>query len=88
MPRVVFEPTILVFERSKTVHALDCVGTVIGQSGGIAPLFLTSALDGGELSASLLCRFTSEETVPGTHFIGGWVGPSADLNVIEKRTIS
>jgi hypothetical protein len=31
MPRVGFEPTIPVFERAKTVHALDCAATVIGQ---------------------------------------------------------
>jgi hypothetical protein len=30
MPRVEFEPTIPVFERAKTVHALDCAATVIG----------------------------------------------------------
>jgi hypothetical protein len=30
MPRVGFEPTIPVFERAKTVHALDCAATVIG----------------------------------------------------------
>jgi hypothetical protein len=30
MPRVGFEPTIPVFERSKTVHALDSAVTVIG----------------------------------------------------------
>jgi hypothetical protein len=30
MPRVGFEPTIPVFERAKTVHALDQVVTVIG----------------------------------------------------------
>jgi hypothetical protein len=30
MPRVGFEPTIPVFERAKTVHALDRVATVIG----------------------------------------------------------
>jgi hypothetical protein len=29
MPRVGFEPTITVFERAKTVHALDHVATVI-----------------------------------------------------------
>jgi hypothetical protein len=31
MPRLRFEPTILVFERVKTVHALDRMATVIGQ---------------------------------------------------------
>jgi hypothetical protein len=30
MPRVGFEPTIPVFERAKTVHAVDCAATVIG----------------------------------------------------------
>jgi hypothetical protein len=30
MPRVGFEPMILVFERAKTVHALDRVTTMIG----------------------------------------------------------
>jgi hypothetical protein len=30
MPRVGFQPTIPAFERAKTVHALDCVATVIG----------------------------------------------------------
>jgi hypothetical protein len=30
MIQVEFEPTIPVFERAKTVHALDCAATVIG----------------------------------------------------------
>jgi hypothetical protein len=30
MPRVEFEPTILVFEQPKTVHAVDRATTVIG----------------------------------------------------------
>jgi hypothetical protein len=43
-------------------------------------IFLTSALAGGEWSASRLCRFT-----PGTHWIGGWVGPRAGPDDVEKR---
>jgi hypothetical protein len=31
MPQRGFEPTIPVFERAKTVHGLDCAGTVIGR---------------------------------------------------------
>jgi hypothetical protein len=27
------------------------------------------------------------ETAPGTHWLGGWVGPIADLDVMEKRKI-
>jgi hypothetical protein len=36
--------------------------------------FLTSALDGGEKSASGPSRFTPKESAPGTHYIRGWVG--------------
>jgi hypothetical protein len=35
-------------------------------SGGIAPPFLTSAIDGGEWSASRPCHFIPGEGAPGT----------------------
>jgi hypothetical protein len=41
---------------------------------------LTPALDGGERSASRPGRFTPRERAPGTHWIGGWVGPRAVLD--------
>jgi hypothetical protein len=44
--------------------------------------FLTSALDGGEWSASQPGRFTPNERAPGTHCIGGWVGPRAVLDTV------
>jgi hypothetical protein len=43
---------------------------------------LTSALDGGELSASRPGRFTRRERDPGTHWIVGWVGPRAVLGAV------
>jgi hypothetical protein len=46
--------------------------------GGVE--FFTSALDGGEWSASYPGRFT-----PGTHGIGGWLGPRAGLNSVDMR---
>jgi hypothetical protein len=49
--------------------------------------FLTSALDGGEWSASLTVRFTPRERAPGIHWIGGWVGPRAVLDAVMKRKI-
>jgi hypothetical protein len=52
-------------------------------SGGIASLFLTSALDGGEWSASRPGRFNLGERAPGNHWIGGWVGPIASLDAME-----
>jgi hypothetical protein len=44
-------------------------------------VFFASALGGGEWSASCPGYFT-----PGTHWIGGWVGPRAGLYAAEKRT--
>jgi hypothetical protein len=38
-------------------------------------VFLTSAVDGGEWSASRTNRFTPRERAPATHWIGGWVSP-------------
>jgi hypothetical protein len=48
---------------------------------------LTLALDGGEWSASRPGRFTPKERAPGTHWIGGWVGPRAVLDAVVKRKI-
>jgi hypothetical protein len=48
---------------------------------------LTSALDGGEWSASRPCRFTPRERSPGTHWIGGWMGPRSGLDAVVKRKI-
>jgi hypothetical protein len=54
-------------------------------SGGIAPHFLVTVLDGGELSASRPGHFAPRERAHGTHWIGGWVGPGAGLDAVEKR---
>jgi hypothetical protein len=65
-----------------------CKGKSVWGNRGIAPLFLTSALDGGERSASRPCRFIPEGRAPGTHWIGGWVGPRAGLDAVKHRKIS
>jgi len=46
---------------------------------------LTSALDGGEWSASRSGRFTQRVRAPGIHWIGGWVGPRAVLDAMVKK---
>jgi hypothetical protein len=33
------------------------------------------------------CRFKPGESGPGTHWIGGWVSPTAGLHGVEKRQI-
>jgi hypothetical protein len=48
---------------------------------------LTSALDGGEWSASRPGRFTPKERAPGTHWIGGFVGTRTVLDAVVKREI-
>jgi hypothetical protein len=47
---------------------------------------LTSALLGGEWSASRPRCFTPGKRAPGTHLIGGWVGPIAGLDDVENIT--
>jgi hypothetical protein len=42
---------------------------------------LTSTLDGSEWSTLRPGRFTPREIAPGTHWIGGWVGPRPLKNV-------
>jgi hypothetical protein len=49
---------------------------------------LTSALDGGEWSASRPGRFTPRERAPVNHWIGGWMGPRASLYAVVMRKIS
>jgi hypothetical protein len=73
--------------RQSTLQLCSLRHEDIRESGGIAPTFLTSALDGGEWSASRPCRFTPGEVAPGTHGIGGWVGPRVGLGAVEKRNI-
>jgi hypothetical protein len=48
-------------------------------------IFLTSAQAAGEWSPSHLCNFTPGERAPGTHLIGGLVGPRASVDDMEKR---
>jgi hypothetical protein len=51
--------------------------------GGVdvySQIFLTPALVGGERSAS-----HPGERTPATHWIGGWVGPRASREDVEKK---
>jgi len=48
-------------------------------------LSLTSALDEGGWSTPRPGRFTPER--PGTHCIGGWVGPRAGVDGCEKSRL-
>jgi hypothetical protein len=45
-------------------------------------LFLTSALDGGEWSASCPSRFSPREKGPGIQWTEGWVVPRAGLDAV------
>jgi hypothetical protein len=53
--------------------------------GGIAPLFFTSTLYlvSGDLHTP--SALPPDERTTGVHWVGGWVGPRIDLDVVEKR---
>jgi hypothetical protein len=57
------------------------------ESGCTAPLFLTSALDGSEWTASRPWNLPQGKhfQVPTVRRIKGWVGPSAGLDALQKR---
>jgi hypothetical protein len=45
------------------------------------------ALDVGRWLASCPSRFTSREKVPGTYWVGGWVGYTASLDTVQKKNL-
>jgi hypothetical protein len=51
-------------------------------------IILTSALVGGEWSASRPCRFNPGERAPGTNWIGGWVDPQSQSGWREENVLS
>jgi hypothetical protein len=53
--------------------------------GCIHPYFLDLGTSWSEWPASRPCRFTPGEIAIGTHWIRGWVGPSAGLSDVENR---
>jgi hypothetical protein len=52
------------------------------ENGSMAPSFLYSALDEGELPGSHPYRFIHGETAPVTDCVGGWLGPRDALILI------
>jgi hypothetical protein len=58
MPQMGFEPMIPVFQRTKTVHALDCAATVIC-------LLLTRVVNYIVMNVKLLIKY---RTIPAGHF--------------------
>jgi hypothetical protein len=54
-------------------------------SGGIAPLILDLGTRWKWVVSFTPGRFAPRERAPGTHWIGGWVGPRAGLDAVVKR---
>jgi hypothetical protein len=50
-------------------------------------IFLNSALVGGAWSFQARAALPPWERFPGTHWIGGWVGPRVGLDDVEKRKL-
>jgi hypothetical protein len=57
-------------------------------SAGISQLFLSSALEAGEWSASFPGRFKPKEKTFGNHWIGRWAGRRVGLNTVKTRKVS
>jgi hypothetical protein len=62
-------------------------GGVLRERRYISTHSLSSALDEGDWSASRPGRLIPKERAPGTHWIGGWVGPRAVLDAVVERKI-
>jgi hypothetical protein len=80
--------TILYFSQVQVgicLGSLDCEHHIWG-SGVRAPSFLTLVLDWSKWLASRPCYFIPKERAPGSHWIGGWVGPRLGLDAAETRT--
>ena len=56
-----------------------------GGSKGLPPLILHLGTTWGEWLASSTNRFDPAKWVPGTHRVGGWVGPKFGLDTLRKR---
>jgi hypothetical protein len=59
-------------------HTMKTYGIVV-----MLPAFLSSVLDGGGWSISILAA-SPPWRVPVTNWIGGWVGPRAGLEVVNN----
>jgi hypothetical protein len=79
------EPQYIKKGKAVPLHAMEALG---GERKYSSYSFTTSALDGGEWSASRPGRaFTPGERTPGTHCTGGWVGPRAGLDTEARGKI-
>jgi hypothetical protein len=56
-------------------------------SGGIATRILDFGTRWRSVVSSRLGSFTPRERAPGTHCIGGWVGPRSGLDAVMKGEI-
>jgi hypothetical protein len=86
--RTIITPTL--YYKSKFVPVLffnwaPRHGGLMGEWRYSSTHSLTSTLDIDEWSASRPDRFTPRERSPGTHWIGGWMGPRAVLVAVVKE---
>jgi len=74
-----FVPVLFFFNRAPPHECL------LGKRRYSSTHSLTTALGRGEWSASRPSSFTARERAPGTHWIGGWLGPRAVLVAVVDR---
>jgi hypothetical protein len=87
LPQYVFMAWCLVKHRDNFTFTLPHHEGVLREWRYSSTHSLTSALDGGEWSASRPGRFTPRERASVTHWIGDWVAPRTVLDAAVKRKI-
>jgi hypothetical protein len=50
--------------------------------------YSATILDLGTKWRLVVCQFTPGDRAPGTHWIGGWMGPITGLDALYERKIS
>jgi hypothetical protein len=82
---LMFSIFLILYRNVKVKLSLCLTNQALRHEGVWGSWFLTSALVGGEWSASRPCRFTPGKRVPDTHWLGGCVDPRVGLDDLEKR---
>jgi hypothetical protein len=70
-----------------SLTSAPCQKDVLGTGDMELHAFLTLALNGGERLASYPGQYIPRQRAPGTHWMEGWVGPRAGLDIVVKRKI-
>jgi hypothetical protein len=67
------------------LYSAPCHEDVLGSWRYSSTHSLMSVVDGGEWSGTCPSCFTPRERAPSTHWIGGWMGSRAGLDMVSEK---